>query len=65
MVVDEPYRGLGIGAAMTNFFCNHFKSRRLFAACRPDSTMMQMLKRRRFTLYATTSTGYEIIMREH
>ena len=64
MVVSEAYRGLGIGAAMTNFFCNHFKSRRLFAACRPDSTMMKMLKRRNFKLYATTSTGYEIIMRE-
>ncbi|MFZ6742878.1 GNAT family N-acetyltransferase [Undibacterium sp. JH2W] len=65
MVVADEYRGLGIGAAMTDFFCMHFKNRRLFAACKPGSTMMKMLTRRGFSMFCATENDYIIIERHN
>ncbi|PXX44028.1 GNAT family N-acetyltransferase [Undibacterium pigrum] len=65
MVVADEYRGLGIGAAMTDFFCMHFKNRRLFAACKSGSNMMKMLSRRGFSLFSTTENEYVIIERHN
>lgn len=65
MVVADDYRGLGIGAAMADFFCMHFKNRRLFAACKLGSTMMKMLTRRGFSLYCATENDYVIIERHN
>jgi len=65
MVVADEYRGLGIGAAMTDFFCMHFKNRRLFAACKTGSSMMKMLSRRGFSLFCTTENEYVIIERHN
>lgn len=65
MVVADEYRGLGIGAAMTDFFCMHFKNRRLFAACKSGSDMMKMLSRRGFSLFSTTENEYVIIERHN
>ncbi|MFZ6719927.1 GNAT family N-acetyltransferase [Undibacterium sp. Ji49W] len=63
MVVKDDYLGLGIGSAMTDFFCMHFKNRRLFAACKPDSKMMKMLTRRGFAFFCSTDNEYIIIER--
>ncbi|MFZ6872616.1 GNAT family N-acetyltransferase [Undibacterium sp. Di27W] len=65
MVVADEYRGLGIGAAMTDFFCMHFKNRRLFAACKSNSKMMKMLTRRGFSQFCTTENDYIIIERHN
>ncbi|MFZ6732741.1 GNAT family N-acetyltransferase [Undibacterium sp. Ji42W] len=65
MVVADEYRGLGIGAAMTDFFCMHFKNRRLFAACKSGSKMMKMLSRRGFSFFSTTQNDYVIIERHN
>lgn len=65
MVVADEYRGLGIGAAMTDFFCMHFKNRRLFAACKTGSNMMKMLSRRGFSQFCTAENGYVIIERHN
>ena len=48
VVVSDAYRGLGIGSALVDFFCTHYKKRQLFSICKPESTMMEMLKRRNF-----------------
>ncbi|MCH8620231.1 GNAT family N-acetyltransferase [Undibacterium sp. TS12] len=65
MVVADEYRGLGIGAAMADFFCMHFKNRRLFAACKTGSTMMKMLTRRGFSHFCVTENEYVIIERHN
>ena len=65
MVVADEYRGLGIGAAMTDFFCMHFKNRRLFAACKTGTKMMKMLTRRGFSVYCPTNNDYVIIERHN
>lgn len=63
ITVDHAYRGLGVGSVMTDFFCSHYKQRRLFAACKPDSTMLRMLQRRGFHQHATSTSGHEIVAR--
>ncbi|MFZ6638881.1 GNAT family N-acetyltransferase [Undibacterium sp. TC4M20W] len=65
MVVADEYRGLGIGGAMTDFFCMHFKNRRLFAACKTGSNMMKMLSRRGFSQFCAAENGYVIIERHN
>lgn len=64
VVVDDAYRGLGIGAALTDFFCSHYTQRRLFAACKPGTQMMGMLLRRGFKLFAASSGEFHVIVRE-
>jgi ribosomal protein S18 acetylase RimI-like enzyme len=65
MVVSDEYLGLGVGAAMTDFFCMHFKNRRLFAACKPGSKMLKMLKHRGFSFFSATDNDYVIIERHN
>lgn len=65
MVVANEYRGMGIGAAMADFFCMHFTHRRLFAACRPNSKMMKMLVRRGFQVYCQLQSDYLIVERHN
>jgi len=61
IVIAEAYRGLGIGSAMTDFFCKHFKYHRRIIACRPGSTMMTMVEARGFNRFATSSNGYILL----
>jgi ribosomal protein S18 acetylase RimI-like enzyme len=63
IAVSEAYRGLGIGSAMTDFFCSHYNNRRLVAACRPESTMLAMLKRRGFKQFFVTENQYVLVER--
>jgi ribosomal protein S18 acetylase RimI-like enzyme len=48
VAVDAAFRGLGIGSALVDFFCDHYAERRLFSACKPGVTMEGMLVRRGF-----------------
>ncbi|OEZ99072.1 GNAT family N-acetyltransferase [Duganella sp. HH101] len=64
MVVEDTYRGHGVGSQMVDFFCTHYKHRRLLSACRDGSAMMQMLSRRGFALIARSDQGYQILARD-
>lgn len=45
---------------MTDFFCTHFRKRRLTVACKPGTRMMAMMERRGFRRYASAQ-GYELL----
>lgn len=64
MVVEDNYRGRGVGNLMVNFFCTHYKHRRLVSACRDGSAMMHMLTRRGFALHSRSDQGYLILARD-
>lgn len=64
MVVEDSYRGQGVGGMMVDFFCTHYKQRRLLSACRDGSAMMQMLRRRGFAQLASSDQGYLILARD-
>lgn len=64
MVVEDSCRGRGVGSQMVDFFCAHYKHRRLLSACRDGSAMMQMLNRRGFSLIARSDQGYQILARD-
>ncbi|MES2161890.1 MAG: GNAT family N-acetyltransferase [Pseudomonadota bacterium] len=64
MVVEDNYRGHGVGRMMVDFFCTHYKHRRLVSACRDGSTMLQMLTRRGFALHTRSDQGYLILTRD-
>ncbi len=60
IAVAHSHRGIGIGSALTSFFCAHFKQRRLIVACKPRSRMMTMMERRGFRQYASAQ-GYSLL----
>ncbi|RFP12082.1 GNAT family N-acetyltransferase [Duganella sp. BJB475] len=65
MVVEQPYRGHGVGAMMVDFFCTHYKHRRLVAACRDGSAMLRLLTRRGFAqLTRSDNQDYLILARD-
>ncbi|MYN21212.1 GNAT family N-acetyltransferase, partial [Rugamonas sp. FT107W] len=64
MVVEDTYRGHGVGAMMVDFFCTHYKHRRLLSACRDGSAMLRMLTRRGFALLTRSDQGYLILARD-
>ncbi|GJI96356.1 hypothetical protein RugamoR57_30740 [Duganella caerulea] len=64
MVVEDTYRGHGVGAMMVDFFCTHYKHRRLLSACRDGSAMLHMLTRRGFALLTRSDHGYLILARD-
>lgn len=63
VVVSREYRGLGIGSAMTDFFCSHYDHRRLIVACKPGSQMMTMVERRGFKPYSSGPNSYILLER--
>ena len=64
MVVEDSYRGRGVGSLMVDFFCTHYKHRRLLSACRDGSAMLHMLTRRGFALLTHSEQGYAILARD-
>jgi len=58
IAVSEPYRGLGIGSTLIDFYCTHFKGRRLLVPCQPHSKIGPMIERRGFRKCGTSSDGY-------
>jgi GNAT superfamily N-acetyltransferase len=64
MVVDDSYRGHGVGSLMVDFFCTHYKHRRLLSACRDGSAMLRMLTRRGFAQLTRSKEGYLILARD-
>lgn len=64
VAVDPAFRGLGVGSALVDFFCSHYSQRRLFSACKAESTMMKMLSRRGFQLKQQMVDGYLMLALE-
>ncbi|WP_332852935.1 GNAT family N-acetyltransferase [Duganella sp. S19_KUP01_CR8] len=65
MVVEHTYRGHGVGGMMVDFFCTHYKQRRLVAACRDGSAMLRLLTRRGFAqLTRSDNQDYLIMARD-
>lgn len=64
MVVEDSYRGHGVGSRMVDFFCTHYKHRRLVSACRDGSAMLHMLTRRGFVQLSRSDQGYLILGRD-
>ncbi|RFP27896.1 N-acetyltransferase [Duganella sp. BJB488] len=64
MVVEDRHRGHGVGGMMVDFFCTHYKHRRLVAACRDGSAMLRMLTRRGFAPLTRSDQGYLILARD-
>lgn len=62
VAVSPDFRGLGVGSALVDFFCSHYSKRRLFSACKADSTMLHMLSRRGFHFQQTLSDGYQLLV---
>jgi ribosomal protein S18 acetylase RimI-like enzyme len=60
VAVDPAFRGLGVGAALVDFFCSHYGQRRLFSACKPGVKMEAMLTRRGFRPLETLNGDYQI-----
>ena len=60
--VSRNNRQQGIGTALVNFFCNHYRGRRLILACKDKSIMMGMAERRKFNKKLQhSSSGYFIM----
>jgi len=64
VAVDPAFRGLGVGSALVDFFCSHYGQRRLFSACKAESTMLKMLCRRGFQLKQQLVDGYLMLALE-
>ena len=65
MVVEDRYRGHGVGGMMVDFFCTHYKQRRLVSACRDGSAMLRMLTRHGFALMGRSDRqDYLILARD-